>query len=831
MIKNIVKRDGSIQPWTPSKLVRWGEWGGKYLGNRVDWASIVADTVNELNGDISSRRLQETLIEVTMRGEDWPHYLMAGRLYAPMVHKDVFDTQLPTVQELHRSLQAKGFMYHMDYSDVEYAQAQALIDHRIDFTYPHFRLDFILKKYAIQDRINKVFHETPQFSYMRCAMALAETLPVERRMQDVAKWYKYFSEGKLNAPTPNLVNLGTPLAGFASCCIYTNNDSAASIGVGLHIAYTMTYMSAGTGTFLNTRSAGDPVRQGSIKHQGKLPYIRATKAMVEANLQNGRGGANTLTWSAYDPEAEVLVALQNPMSVEERKIRGIDYSQAVTKHLARKAARKEKFFRFNCHTAPDLFQAMFSDDPAEFERLYEQYENDPLFVKDYFSAREIILLALNEGWETGRYYQTWLDTVNYNTPFYDPIPSSNLCQEILLPQRGYDHITDLYANTDVGYIRLLTDQGEVHHSASEAVIIQALGRKGRPVATAIELDVGDTYVQAPSAEPRVANSPLTVLQVLERKEEPEVAMCNIAATVPSEIHDDAEYSDVAYYSLLMIDICIHKAHYELPHIGFTSKARMNAGVGMMGVATWMARQGLRYDTMEGKNALHRLNERHLYFLMQASLKLGRERGNAPWIHRTRYPEGWLPMDRAPAALNEVHTQDYQYDWDGVREQLRAQQGMRFSCLVAHMPGESSSKASGQANSIYPVRDTTLTKSDDGIISRWAAPDSDQLVGQYQSAWDVAIEDQVDLYGITQKFTDQGISADLWRRIPEGDTIPSTEMLTTFLQMTKLGLKSSYYKNSLTSKKKELADGTVVLVDVLNTANDVAADCGAGGCKM
>ena len=58
----------------------------------------------------------------------------------------------------------------------------------------------------------------------------------------------------------------------------------------------------------------------------KLPYLRAEKAMVKCNLQNGRGGALNVSWSAFDPEAETLVALQNPMSVEDKKIRGIDYT-------------------------------------------------------------------------------------------------------------------------------------------------------------------------------------------------------------------------------------------------------------------------------------------------------------------------------------------------------------------------------------------------------------------------------------------------------------------------------------------------------------------------
>lgn len=587
----------------------------------------------------------------------------------------------------------------------------------------------------------------------------------------------------------------------------------------------MTYMSAGCGTHLNTRSIGDPVRNGMIEHQGKLPYIRATKEMVGANLQNGRGGADTLTWQAFDPEGETLVALQNPMSVDTKKIRGIDYSMTVCKFLARFAARKEKLFRFNCFTAPDLYDALYSGNEALFEELYHKYEADPLFIKDYFNAREQVLLALNEAYETGRYYLTWADEMNRHTPFYDPIYASNLCQEVMLPQRAYEHMMDLYANKSVGFIKFVDDQGQTIEL--EAVWKVWVNNRGaRKCIAAVELNPGEMFSLSEDKAPD-----RRVVEILERKYEPEVAMCNIGAIVPAVIESDEEYAEVAYYTLLMIDVCIHKAAYELPHIGFTSKARMNAGVGIMGLATYMAMNGYRYDDEEGKNALHRLFETHLYHLMNASIKLGEERGNAEWMHRTKYPEGYLPFDTAAKAVDTIHSQSLLRDWAPIRTKLIENKGMRFSCVVSHMPGESSSKASGQPNSLYPVRELVHTKTDNGIKSRFAAPMGDVWGDRYQIAWDLHWKDQVDLYALAQKFNDQGISADYWRRLPEGETVGSTEMLEHFFYMTKMGKKSRYYQNTLTSKKKRLDDGSEAYVEIYNTDGEEAADCGAGGCKM
>jgi ribonucleoside-diphosphate reductase alpha chain len=835
MIKEMIKFDGTSEPFTAEKPTKWGKWAARKLGNRVDWASIVVDAVNECPPVLSTQEFQEKLIDVTLRGESWAHYLMAGKLYAPLIMKKTFGATVPTIRELHLKLAEMGYMYLLDYSEAEYAELEKIIAHKKDQTYPHFRSEYIYKKYALQNRMGaerNVF-ETPQFVYMRMAMALAEEQPRDRRMQDAVKFYEHLSDGRINAPTPNYVNLGTPLRGFASCCIYSNEDTAASIGIGLHIAYTMTYMSAGCGTHLNTRSLGDAVRGGMIKHQGKLPYIKATKAMVEANLQNGRGGADTLTWSMFDPENETLLQLQNPMSVEEKQIRGIDYSVTVSKFIARFAGKKGKLFKFNSFTAPDLYDAFYSADFPRFEALYDKYEQDPMFVKDYFNARELVLVALTEALETGRYYLTWADEMNRHTPFYDPIFASNLCQEIMLHQRGYAHMMDLYATDSVGFIKLTTeDNNRIQLAAPDKVYVNrcapegaAVGRQGRKVIAAIELQPGEEF--------RTVEDGLTykVKSVDEIKHEPEVAMCNIGAVVPANIESDEQWAEVTYYTLLMIDICIHKAEYELPHIGYTTKARMNAGVGLMGVATWMAKNNLKFSTQEGKDALFHLDETHMYHLITQSIKLGQERGNAEWMHRTRWPEGYLPQDSANQNVLELITVAPKRDWAPVRQALIDNNGMRFSCVNSHMPGESSSKAAGQPNGRYPVRDVVMTKTDNGIVSRWAAPEGDLWGDRYECAWDIHFTHQIDSYAIGQYWTDQGMSADLWRRLPQGETVGSTELLEGFFRMTKYGLKSRYYYNTLTTEAKVLGNGEIVMIEVRNTDKLPEADCGSGGCKM
>ncbi|HEX7339038.1 MAG TPA: ribonucleoside-diphosphate reductase subunit alpha [Rhodanobacteraceae bacterium] len=780
MLETIIKRDGRVEPFTPSKLNQWGEWAAASLGDAVDWPSVVLETVSGLSGTATSRELQQQLIKTCLDADTWSYNRMAGRLYATLIRKDVYGHARPTVQQLHERLRQLGYMEALDYSDAEYAQVEQLIDHERDFSYAHYQIHTHLTKYAIADRVKGVRYESPQFIYMRMAMALAVDQPRSRRMHDVERFYEHLSKNRINAPTPNHVNLGTPLRGYASCCLYTTGDNARSIAVGNHIANTMTYMSAGIGSHMQTRSLNDPVRGGVIRHQGKLPYYRALVAEVKSNLQNGRGGACTTYFSIFDPEIDTLLRLKNPMSTADRKIRGMDYSWGGNRFFARKVARNEDVFLFNCYTAPDLQAALYGKDAALFETLYAKYAADDAFEKTFINARELLITATNEWNETGRIYEHNIEEMNRHTPFKDVIRSSNLCSEIALPTNPYNHILELYADGDVSFVEFTDTDGQTHRVEG-----------GDKVAT----QRGEVWPEDLAVGDSVAG--ISIARITQHSS-PEVATCNLAGICVDNIDDDAQYAEVAYYALLMIDKCIHLAHYELPQVGYTSRQRLNAGVGILGLAHLMAKNHQRYTTAAGKQFIHAVAERHYYHLLRASLKLGKQLGNAPWMHKTRWPDGWLPTDTCNRNVDTIAPFENRYDWEALRREIVANGGIRNSVLVAHMPTETSANASGTTNGLYPVRDLTLIKTDNHRVNYWAAPDGEALADAYELAWDVPAKDLTELYAIVQKWTDQGISADFYRRVIGDASIESTEMIANYLYRVKLGLKSKYYMNQKTS---------------------------------
>ncbi|AEH03801.1 putative ribonucleotide-diphosphate reductase subunit alpha, NrdA [Pseudomonas phage PhiPA3] len=762
MIKTIIKLDNTEQEFNPGKLNRWGEWAAATLGDMVDWGSVVMDTVQHLPERVTSQELQMKLIEECLSRDTWSYYLMAGRLYAVWLRKKFYGNDgIPTVKALHTRMRKDGIMVKLNYSTQEYEQIEKFMNHELDLQTPHFALHHIRSKYALQNRLTKKEYETPQFVYMRMAMTLSEKEPKAERLEHVKNFYELFSRKQLSAPTPNYVNLGTVLRGFASCCLIASGDTGESLATGDFIANMMTQKSAGIGMNMMCRSIGDPVRNGLIIHNGKKPYIDALGKAVRANIQAGRGGAITFYYNAFDPEGELISQLRNPRSTEDKKNRDLHYALVNNTLFNQKAAQKGgEVFLFNVYTAPDLHAAFYGKDQELFKEIYERYEADPNFKKVYVNARDLLKVVLNEGFETGTAYMANISEINRHTPFKDPIYSSNLCLEITQPTAPYYNMIDLYSTEDHG-------RGEI-------------------------------------------------------------STCSLAAIPVDNIPDKETYQKACYYALKMIDYCINNAEYAFPHLEFTAKQRMNAGVGIMGLATHLARAGLKYSEPNGKQEIHFVAERHMYHMIEASLRIAKERGNAPWIHKTKWPEGWLPIDTYNRNVDTIVEGgfDSYFNWEKLREQIIEQGGIAHSSLVAYMPGEASSKALGGANSMYPVRRKVLGKSDLNNKIKWAAPYSDDPAYVYELAYDIKIKDQIDMYAITQKFTDQAISGDWWRRIVGAEKISSNEMLSNHFYSVKMGVKTRYYINTETTASLSL--------EALETAlenNDGTRGCAGGACSL
>lgn len=742
MIERIIKRNGEVEDFSPRKLNGWGEWASKTLGNYVDWSEVVLHVVSTLPQDVTSEQLQQALIDHCLTKATWSYNRMAGRLYAALLYKKLYNGKIPTVKDLFSKLVNVGLMdinFFESFSDEDYVQLENIIDHKRDLNYAHYQIEQSVKKYALKNRADNVDYETPQFSMLRVAMRMCMNKGVgEERITRIKRHYDQYSKDKVNVPTPYYTNSGTVKNGFQSCCLHHTNNTVGSLAASDHISYMMTVSSAGQGSKIYTQSIGSPVRGGSIVHQGKTPYYRAQVAMINANLQNGRGGAETQSYDVYDPEIETIQKFKNPMTPTARQVRGLDYAMCFNNFFAQKAANNEEYALFDFKDTEDLYKAMGNPDTSVFEKLYKNYIALGKAVR-FVNAREVLYNALSEAVETGRHYLTNLSEMNRHTPFKSLILLSNLCQEIALETKAYDSVEQLYKEEESG----------------------------------------------------------------------EVAMCSLAGINVGRINSDEEYKEATWVALDMIHTGIKESDYVLPQIGFTAKKRMSAGVGIVDLAYAMAKRKLKYSSEEGRNFIHEIAETHYWYLLEASLKLSEEFGNAEWIDRTKWVDGWLPTDTYNKHIDEVVSAENKRDWESMRKRIIENKGHAFSVLAAHMPAESSSIKSGATNSVYPVRDLDLSKSNDTNVVTYVVPESEKFGKFYEIAWDIDVEDMAKVYGIIQKFTDQAISADMWYSAVGSDKISSDDLMRGFFSWVYYGVKTRYYVNTKTAKGIDLNSSEVV----------------------
>jgi len=750
MLKIAIKRDGTHEAAQPHKLHNWVQWGaGELLGDRIDWSGICMDTTARLGEVETTVQINKTLVDVLIEQADWPHNLMAGRIYAADLRKQLYNNKLPTMREMYEKLLKLNFMEPLPYSDSDWEKIEKIIDHDRDFTMAHFQISQIHNKYSIQDRHAKVKFEMPQYVFMRMALALSKSSDKDVQLSLIRDFYDYFSFGRINSPTTNYVYLGTPMHGLASCCLYSTSDTADSIDVGDSIISRMTKIGAGIGGMINVRSPGDPVRNGAIIHKGKMDYLRSAEAAVKKNTKAGRDGACTQYYSVYDPEAISIATAQNPKATDANRIRGLHFAAIYNRFFADCVFRDDSIFTFNCFTAPVLFDLIFSGNEVAFEQEYNRLLADSSFKKTFVRARDVALAFLIQEQEVSTNYEFNATEVNWHTPFKELIRTSNLCLEVCQPHFPYENEMDLYLEEDHG-------RGEI-------------------------------------------------------------SVCSLGAINVATPMTDEQYLRACYLTLLMIDECIHLSDYPYPHLKFTAKQRMNAGVGMIGVATVMARAGVKYGSLEGRNLLHKLSERHMYFMIKASLQLGREKGNAPWMHKTKWPEGWLPIDTYNRSIDEIVTESYHYPWEELRADVVENGGIRNSCLVAHMPTESSSKASGPPNGLYPIRGLSLLKTDQGHAIDWVPIDGDLLGDAYENAFDTDPVDMAMAYGVVQKFTDHASSADGYMDRIRKPVLKHSDLVRFWHARVKYGNKTAYYTNTRTPMNA--------------TEQSKAPVCGSGGCTL
>ena len=282
----------------------------------------------------------------------------------------------------------------------------------------------------------------------------------------------------------------------------------------------------------------------------------------------------------------------------------------------------------------------------------------------------------------------------------------------------------------------------------------------------------------------------------------EIALCILSAINVGKLKNLDELDELCDLAVRGLDALIDYQEYPVSAAEQSTTNRRSLGIGYIGLAHYLAKNGANYDSSKAHDLVHKLTERFQYALLTASNRLAMEKGPCGYFGKTKYADGILPIDTYKKEVDEIVPNELQCDWEFLRSRI-LQYGLRNSTLSAQMPSESSSVVSNATNGIEPPRAyLSIKKSKKGPLKQ-IVPSYTTLKNAYTLLWDMPNNDgYIKVTAVIQKFFDQAISGN-WSYNPEmypDNEVPVSVMAKDLLTTYKYGWKTSYYQNTYDAKK-------------------------------
>jgi ribonucleoside-diphosphate reductase alpha chain len=188
--------------------------------------------------------------------------------------------------------------------------------------------------------------------------------------------------------------------------------------------------------------------------------------------------------------------------------------------------------------------------------------------------------------------------------------------------------------------------------------------------------------------------------------EGEIALCILSAINVGALNNPDELENLCDLSVRALDAIIEYQDYPVKAAEISTKKRRSLGIGYIGLAHYLAKQGLNYADPKAWDSVDRLTEAFQFYLLTASNNLAKELGRCEGFERTKYADGLLPIDTYKKEVDEIVPHKQRYAWEALRKDI-AKHGLRHSTLSAQMPSESSSVVSNETNGIEPPTSITI----------------------------------------------------------------------------------------------------------------------------
>lgn len=819
MSKYIIKRNGEKELLNPEKIHEKTLMATDGL-NGVSASEIEMQANLQIDNGTKSSDIQKFLIKsaADLISEDAPNYqFAAARLLNQQLRKEVYGQYHPlpfldvVKERVKKGIYDKYILDH--YSDEEIAYYGKKIRYNKDEEFTYAGLMQLYSKYLIKRKGQVI--ETPQEMNMLINMYCFAKYPKDLRKTWVLEGYKALSDMEVSLPTPTMIGMRSKFRRFISCNIIDAGDSTESLSKAAEAIMRLTASRAGLGLYGGwIRGLGADIDNGRVKHTGVTPILKGYEKNTKAFTQEARNGSTTAYYPFFHREIETILVLGNNKGTEETRVRHMDHAIVYNKLLLERYVNDEEITLFYMNDVPGLIYAMGDD--ARFKEMYEMYENTvPKKNQKKVKAKDVLELYISERFLQGRNYDFAADNVNQQGMWKLPIISSNLCAEITTVIKEIEGVS-IKRN-----IKIAKDNIEKYYDYRQKLFkVYNQNDKRHYIAKIRELadfvdredDIGkdDNY-----------HYTYDYFNIDGSINLSEVGVCILAGINIGQV-GEGRLPIVSEYLVRFLEEMIDYMDYAIPEVEKAALMRRTIGIGFSDVFHLLAKEKQFYNTVDGRNLLHRKIEESTYYMYKTSIQLAKEKGPCILYRDTKYADGLFPIDTYKKSVDELVSEDLHMDWESLRIDLK-KYGIRHSTITANAPYGNSANVSGSTSGLEPPRELLSIKEDKKNYIRKLVPDFNKYKNYYTTAWGVDFNniDYFKFVAVVQKFMDQSISLNQYTNLLKypDNKVPMDELIYEFFVKHRYGIKTTYYQNFRTSDD---SDGLV---------EEKETGCAGGGCEV
>ena len=790
----VKKRNGRLEDFNVDKINASAQRACEGI-EEVSASEIVLDAQLQLFDKVKTGEIDQALIlSAREKIEKEPNYsfvasgLLLNNLYKEVfkegVDSDVFDLQYRKTFVVNTKKLVKSGRFDKRLLDFDLKKlADALVPSR-DKLLKYLGAQILYDRYFTRE--NDKVMEAPQTFWMRVSMGLA--INEEEKEEAAIKFYNLLSQFRYTSSTPTLFNSGTAHSQLSSCYLNTFDDSIDGIFDGAWQEARKSKFAGGLGLDVTPfRSSGSHIKGTNGSSSGLIPWLKIYNDLLIAVNQGGkRPGAGCAYLEPWHLDYEDFLNLRRNTGDERLRCHDMNTASWIPDIFMRYVKEEKEWYLFDpseCHDLHDLFG-------AKFDKKYKAYckKADKGEIKNFrtIPAKELWKKMLKVLFETSHPWNTFKDPSNirYSNQHEGTVHSSNLCTEILL-----------------------------HTKASE----YKAGQKTK---------VGETAV-----------CNLGSVNLKNHVREIQTKDGNIIKGI-----DWTELADTIKTAIRMLDNVVDINFYPTAEAKNSNMRHRPIGLGMMALHDVMHMLNISFDSEEAVRFNDELFEFYSYHAISASNELAKERGSYESFDGSLWSQGILPIDTFKS-LMEYRGQDMpdvadekfiKKDWEGLRKQIK-EHGMRNSNTMAIAPTATIGYINGVEQSIEPnfsvlfvyenksgnfyimnehfVNDMkgaglwtpeiiSMVKEADGDVSLLNGALPDWIKEKYKTAFDRDIFQLIKANAVRQKWTDQGISFNLYN-----NSTSLKYLNDIYMACWEAGLKTTYYLRNRGASKVEKSNTT------------------------